>query len=96
VKNVVFLAGDVHFAQANAYDPDRDGMIDFHEYIAGPLSARHGMLAATDAGLHQTQLFYESGFDNFGLVHITKDAFEVTVMDEAENKRFSHVVPARP
>lgn len=96
LKNVVFLAGDVHFAQANAYDPDRDGVIDFHEYIAGPLSARHGKLTATDAGLHPTQLFYESGFDNFGLVRVTKNEFAVAVVDEAGHMRFSHVVPARP
>jgi hypothetical protein len=38
----------------------------------------------------------ESGYQNFGLVHVTKDAFEVTVIDEEENKRFSHVVPAKP
>jgi alkaline phosphatase D len=96
LKNVVFLAGDVHLAQANAYDPDRDGVIDFHEYIAGPLSARHGKLTATDDGLHPTQLFYESGFDNFGLARVTKDELAIAVVDEAGNKRFSHVVPARP
>ena len=96
LKNVVFLAGDVHLAQVNAYDPDRDGVIDFHEYVVGPLSARHVKLTATDVGLHPTQLFYESGFDNFGLARVTKDEFEVTVVDEAGTKRFSHVVPARP
>ena len=89
LKNVVFLAGDVHLAQANAYDPDQDGVIDFHEYVAGPLSARHGRLTATDNGLHQTQLFYESGFDNFGLVRVTKDEFAITVVDETGTKRFS-------
>jgi len=96
LKNVVFLAGDVHFAQVNAYDPDRDGVIDFHEYIAGPLSARHGKLTATDDGLQPTQLYYESGFDNFGLARVTKDEFAVAVVDEVGNTRFAHVVPARP
>ncbi len=96
LKNVVFLAGDVHLAQANAYDPDRDGVIDFHEYVVGPLSARHGRVTATDDGLHQTQLFYESGFDNFGLARVTKNEFAIAVVDEAGTKRFSHVVPARP
>jgi alkaline phosphatase D len=93
---VVFLAGDVHLVQANAYDPDQNGVIDFHEYIVGPLSARHGVLTAWDEGLHPARLFYESGFDNFGLVRVTKDEFAFTVVDEAGTKRFSHVVPARP
>ena len=96
LKNVVFLAGDVHLVQANAYDPDQNGVIDFHEYIVGPLSARHGVLTAWDEGLHPARLFYESGFDNFGLVRVTKDEFAFTVVDEAGTKRFSHVVPARP
>ena len=96
LKNVVFLAGDVHLAQVNAYDSDRDDVIDFHEYVTGPLSARHGKLTATDDGLHPTQLYYESGFDNFGLVRVTKDKFAVAVVDEVGNTRFSHAVPARP
>ena len=96
LKNVVFLAGDVHLVQANAYDPDQNGVIDFHEYIVGPLSARHGVLTAWDEGLHPTRLFYESGFDNFGLVRVTKDEFAIAVLDESGTQRFSHVVPARP
>ncbi len=96
IKNVVFPAGDVHWVQANAYDPDRDGVIDFHEYMVGPLSARPGRLTAASDELHPMRLVNESGYQNFGLVHVTKDAFEVTVIDEAENKRFSHVVPAKP
>ncbi|MDF0665945.1 MAG: alkaline phosphatase D family protein [Nitrospira sp.] len=95
IKNVVFIAGDVHWAQANAYDPDQDGVIDFHEYIAGPLSAPPGRFAPTREELHPRQIFYESGYHNFGLVRVTRDAFEVTVMDEAGTKRFSHVVSAR-
>ncbi|MDF0673466.1 MAG: alkaline phosphatase D family protein [Nitrospira sp.] len=95
IKNVVFLAGDVHWAQANAYDPDQDGVVDFHEYIAGPLSAPSGRFAPTREELHPRQIFYESGYYNFGLVRVTKDAFEVTVVDEAGAQRFSHVVSAR-
>ncbi|NGZ59782.1 MAG: hypothetical protein CV081_04685 [Nitrospira sp. LK265] len=95
IKNVVFIAGDVHWAQANAYDPDQDGVIDFHEYIAGPLSAPPGRFAPTREELHPTQLFHEVGYHNFGLVRVTKEALEVTVVDEAGAKRFSHVVPAR-
>lgn len=96
IKNVVFLAGDVHWVQANAYDPNQDGVIDFHEYMVGPLSARPGRLAAASDELHPLRLVNESGYQNFGLVRVTKDAFEVTVVDEAGTKRFSHVVLARP
>ncbi|HEY7531142.1 MAG TPA: alkaline phosphatase D family protein, partial [Nitrospiraceae bacterium] len=42
LKNVVFLGGDVHYIQANAYDPNGDGEPDFHEFISGPLSAAQG------------------------------------------------------
>lgn len=96
IKNVVFLAGDVHWVQANAYDPDRNGSIDFHEYIAGPLSAPPGRFAPTRDELHPTKLFHEVGYQNFGLVRVTKNEFAVTVVDEAGEKRFSHVVPVRP
>ncbi len=96
IKNVIFIGGDVHWAQANAYDPNQDGVIDFHEYIAGPLSAPPGRFAPTRQELHPTQLFYEVGYHNFGLVRVTRDSFEVTVVDEAGNKRVSHVVSVRP
>lgn len=96
IKNVVFLAGDVHWVQANAYDPDQDSVIDFHEYMVGPLSARPGRLTAASETLHPTRLINEAGYQNFGLVRISKDAFEVTVIDETGNTRFSHVVQARP
>jgi alkaline phosphatase D len=96
IKNVVFLAGDVHWAQVNAYDPNQDGAADFYEYIAGPLSAHPGRFAPTRDELHPTQLFNESGYHNFGLVRVTKDEFAVTVVDEAGKRRFSHVVPVRP
>ncbi|MBH0201375.1 MAG: hypothetical protein HP496_03485 [Nitrospira sp.] len=96
IKNVVFIGGDVHWVQANAYDPNQDGIIDFHEYIAGPLSAPPGRFAPTRQELHPTQLFYEVGYHNFGLVRVTKDVFEVTVVDETGNQRVSHIVQARP
>jgi alkaline phosphatase D len=94
IKNVVFLAGDVHLAQANAYDPDGDGVIDFHEYLVGPLSARPGRLTPASEGLHPTRLFNESGYQNFGLVRVTKSSFDVTVMDEAGDTRFFHRISA--
>jgi alkaline phosphatase D len=95
MKNLVFLAGDVHFVQANSYDPNRDGEADFHEFVAGPLSARHGRLTPPSPRLNPKNLINESGFYNFGLVRVTNNSFEVTVIDDAGHTRFSHKIPAQ-
>jgi alkaline phosphatase D len=95
MKNVVFLGGDVHYVQANAYDPDRDGTIDFHEFVAGPLSARPGRQTPASDTLHPTRLVNEGGYQNFGLVRITKTSLEVTVVDETGATRFTHRMTAR-
>ena len=95
LKNVVFLGGDVHWVQANAYDPNQDGIIDFHEFIAGPLSARPGRLTVASETLHPTRLINEDGYYNFGLARITKTSFELTVVDDAGKTRFSYRVTAR-
>lgn len=95
LKNVVFIGGDVHWVQANAYDPDQDGVIDFHEFIAGPLSARPGRLTVASESLHPTRLINEEGYYNFGLARITKTSFELTVVDDAGKTRFSHRLTAR-
>jgi alkaline phosphatase D len=94
LKNVVFLGGDVHYAQANTYDPNQDGIIDFHEFVAGPLSARPGREtpAETPANdtLHPTRLMNGGGYHNFGLVLVTASSLEVKVLDDAGTVRFSH------
>jgi alkaline phosphatase D len=95
VKNVVFLAGDVHYVHANAYDPNGDGTPDFHEFVAGPLSAAPGRLTPTGAGLRPTTLIHEGGYMNFGLIRVTKSSFDVTILDEAGATRFSHRLPAK-
>ena len=95
MKNVVFLSGDVHWVQANAYDPNQDGIVDFHEYIAGPLSAPSGRFAPTQPVLHPTELFYETGYHNFGLVRATKHDFQVSVVDETGKERVSHRIVAQ-
>jgi alkaline phosphatase D len=94
IRNVVFLAGDVHWVQANAYDPNQDGAIDFHEFMVGPLSARPGRLTPASDDLHPTRLVNESGYQNFGLVRVTRSSFDVTVIDEAGETRFSHHISA--
>ena len=95
VKNVVFLAGDVHYVQANAYDPNGDGTADFHEFIAGPLSAAPGPQTPASAGLRPTTLINEGGYMNFGLIRVTRSSFDVTVVDEAGTTRFFHHLTAK-
>lgn len=95
LKNVVFLGGDVHYVQANAYDPNGDGIPDFHEFVVGPLSAAPGRLTAPNPGLRPTTLINESGYFNFGLIRVTKSSFDVTVLDDAGAMRFSHRLSAR-
>ena len=95
MKNVVFLAGDVHYVQANAYDPNGDGIPDFHEFVAGPLSAAPGRLTPASVDLRPTTLMNEAGYMNFGLIRVTKSFFDVTVLDEAGATRFSYRLPAK-
>ena len=95
MKNVVFLAGDVHYVQANAYDPNGDGTPDFHEFVAGPLSAVPGRQTLPNLGLRPTTLINEGGYMNFGLIRVTESSFDVTILDEAGTTRFSHHLAAK-
>ena len=95
LKNVVFLGGDVHYVQANAYDPDGDGRADFYEFIAGPLAAAPGRMTLPSPGLKPTNLIHEGGYFNFGIVRITKSALDVTVVDDKGTIRFAHHLTAQ-
>lgn len=95
LKNVVFLAGDVHYVQANAYDPNGDGVTDFHEFVAGPLSAAQGRMTLPNPTLKPTTLIHEGGYYNFGLVRVTPSSFDVTVVDEKGVSRFTHHLSAQ-
>jgi len=94
-KNVVFLGGDVHWVQANIYDVNQDGTPDFHEFVAGPLSARPGRLTPPSPALHPKNLINEEGYYNFGLVRVTKEAFAVSIIDDAGTTRFEYKVMAQ-
>lgn len=95
IANVVFLGGDIHWVQANIYDPNQDGVADFHEFVSGPLSARPGHLTAPSPALHPNTLINEGGYDNFGLVRVSREAFDVSIIDAAGKTRFSYRVQAR-
>lgn len=94
-RNVVFIAGDVHYVQANLYDPNGDGIPDFHEFIAGPLSAAPGRMTYPSSALKPTNLIHEGGYDNFGLVRVTASSFETTILDDRGKVRFSHRLLAK-
>lgn len=95
MKHIVFLGGDVHWAQANAYDPNGDGVPDFHEFIAGPLSAGTGRLTDQSLSLRPTTFIHEAGYYNFGMVDATADSFHVQIVDADGRTRFSHRLSAQ-
>ncbi len=74
VRNVVFVATDVHFAAQIRYAGDYDGDGDaysFHELISGPLSAvKVPPPRSLDATLHPVVLYAEGGLFNFAHVRI--------------------------
>ena len=94
IANVVWLSGDVHFAQANAFDPDRDGVADFHEFVAGPLSAGTRSAPKPQLDLNPTTLFSEGGFTNFGVLRGDQETLTIQFVDENGRIRFDQTISA--
>ena len=95
IRNVVWLAADVHYAQANAYDPSGDGVQDFHEFICGPLSAITGRPIPPNPAFRPTTLYSEGGFSNFGLVTVNGASLRLQIIDEAGVVRFERAFLAQ-
>lgn len=95
IRNVVWLVTDVHYAQVNEYDPDRDGLADFHEFICGPLSAALVKPVLPNPVFNPTTLYTGEGFQNFGVVTITGPTLSLEIMGEEGNSRFSRTFHAR-
>jgi alkaline phosphatase D len=95
IRNVLWLAADVHYMQVNAYDANGDGVIDFHEFIAGPLSGASKAPLLPDSTFHPTTLFSESGAMNFGKISVRGTVLNVTMIDESGRERFSYQVTAQ-
>ncbi len=95
VRNVVWLAGDVHYTQVNTYDPNGDGTPDFHEFIAGPLSAVPGKPIPPDSAFKPTTLHSEGGFYNFGLVTVNKGELRLEIVDDTGLPRFTRIFKAQ-
>jgi alkaline phosphatase D len=95
IRNVVWLAADVHYVQANAYDANGDGVIDFHEFICGPLSGASKTPLLPDPAFRPTTLFNEGGFMNVGKVTVRGTTLDVTIIDDGGKIRFSHQLTAQ-
>jgi alkaline phosphatase D len=94
VRNVVWLAADVHFVQINAYDPDANGVPDFHEFICGPLSAQAGSPTPPDTAFGPSVLYEAGGFSNFGKIWIEGSTLRLQIIDETGSARFDRTFTA--
>lgn len=95
LSNIVWLAGDVHYAQVNDYDPDEDGVTDFYEFICGPLSAAYGRPVAPNSDLKPRNVYSEGGFANFGMVTVDRSTLRLAIVDESGAPRFERTIQAR-
>jgi alkaline phosphatase D len=90
VKNLVFLAGDVHHAELIRHHPT--ARWSFHEFIAGPLSASPGQPRPLDARLNPHSLWSLGGIANFGDVTIDASGLTVRIVDGLGQTRFTHTI----
>jgi alkaline phosphatase D len=92
VRNVVWLAADVHYTSAHHYSPDRaafDGFDPFWEFVSGPLNAGAFGPAALDPTFGPEAVFVHApstpgsspldGFQHFGEVEVAPGGRELTV-----------------
>jgi len=96
IGNIIWLTGDVHFAQAISYDPDKDNIPDFYEFTSGPLSALVGNPRPLDLTLNPKSLYADTGFFNFGVVHIAETGELTVEIRDLEGKvRFTYTIIAK-
>ena len=92
VRNLVFLAADVHFAQLIRHHPTTEW--SFHEFIAGPLSASPGRPRPLDQALNPRSLWSLGGTNTFGDVAIDTGGLTVRIVDGEGQERFVHTIGA--
>jgi alkaline phosphatase D len=90
VKNLVFLAADVHHAELIRHHPTPEW--SFHEFIAGPLSASPGRPRPLDQALNPRSLWSLGGVDNFGEITVDATSLTVRVIDVEGRVRHTHVI----
>ncbi len=90
VRNLVFVAADVHHAELIRHQPQSGW--SFHELIAGPLSATVGQPRPLDERLGSRTLFAQGGVFNFGEVTIDPAYLGVRFVDEQGTVMFTHTI----
>ena len=90
VHNLIVVAADVHHAEIVRHQPHRDW--EFHEFIAGPLSAPMGRPRPLDWRLGPRTLFARGGSYTFGEVTIDPAQLTVRVLDEDGTVLFTHAI----
>ena len=92
VRNLVWVAADVHHAELIRHHPAAG--YSFHEFIAGPLSATTGRPRPLDQSLGSRSLFARGGVYNFGEVVIESGRLTVRLIDDAGDVMFTHTLAA--
>lgn len=90
VKNLVFVAADVHHAELIRHQPTPEW--SFHEFVAGPLSATLGRPRPLDATLNPRSLFGRGGVLNFGEVVVEPAHLTVRLIDDSGAIMFTHTI----
>ena len=90
VKNLVFVAADVHHAELIRHHPTPEW--SFHEFVAGPLSATLGRPRPLDATLNPRSLFARGGVLNFGEVVVEPGHLIVRLIDDTGAVMFTHTI----
>jgi alkaline phosphatase D len=90
VKNLVFVAADVHHAEVIRHELTPSWA--FHELIAGPLSATVGRPRPLDFMLHPRSIFARGGVYNFGELVIEPAHLTVRLIDDAGAVMFTHTL----
>jgi alkaline phosphatase D len=94
VKNLIFVAADLHHAEIIRHEPIAGWAV--HEFIAGPLSASTGIPRPLDRALKPQSLFSLGGVQNFGEVTVEPSGLRVRIVDGNGRVRFTHtLVPER-
>ena len=94
VRNLVFLTADAHHAEILRHQPTEAW--SFHEFVAGPLAAFHGLSRPVDQGLNPHTLFALGGIENFGTVDADAGTLTVRIIDVNGTVRFLHTIHAGP
>jgi alkaline phosphatase D len=95
VKNLVFVAADVHHAEVIRHEPAPSWV--FHELVAGPLSATTGRPRPLDSTLNPRSLFARGGVFNFGEVVVEPAQLTVRLIDDTGAVMFTHAIkPENP